>query len=239
MIGEVHYWRDLSRVLEAVGEELRQPFVEVVLQILQAKGEEATNKVLAEDVAVFLREKARVIKGLKEAKWNDKYMKIIEKPVKTIEQAKEIKEIVLNISALMHSLHSIYLNSNFYKENRILSFIDRLLMCILSKIKLKVGLQFTIKQATAGGFENYNASDLVTSISVLHKFQESFFMRTRELTEKNEEAKMGQSFYRKDGLDFLAFSYSEAFANANTRVYSRAEKIEQQVQYLLDLLKFY
>jgi hypothetical protein len=34
MIGEVWYWRDLSRVLEAVTEELRQPFVEVIVQIL-------------------------------------------------------------------------------------------------------------------------------------------------------------------------------------------------------------
>lgn len=31
MIGEIYYWRDMSRVLEAVTEELRQPFVEVVI----------------------------------------------------------------------------------------------------------------------------------------------------------------------------------------------------------------
>jgi hypothetical protein len=31
MIGEIHYWRDLSRVLEAIMEELRQPFVEVIV----------------------------------------------------------------------------------------------------------------------------------------------------------------------------------------------------------------
>lgn len=36
MIGEVYYWRDMSRVLEAISEELRQPFVEVIVQILQA-----------------------------------------------------------------------------------------------------------------------------------------------------------------------------------------------------------
>lgn len=59
-------------------------------------------------MAKFLKEKARVVKGLKEAKWNNKYMKIIEKPVKTIEQAKELKEIVLNLGALMNSLHNIF-----------------------------------------------------------------------------------------------------------------------------------
>jgi hypothetical protein len=130
MLAEVHYWRDMSRVLEAVTEELRQPFVEVVVQILQALSEEEHMKALAEDVALFLKEKARIVKGLKEAKWNNKYMRIIEKPVKTIEQAKELKEIVLNIGALMNSLQNIFLNSNFYKENRILSFLDRLLICV-------------------------------------------------------------------------------------------------------------
>jgi len=32
-------------------------------------------------VEQFQKEKSRVIKGTKEAKWNHKYMKIIEKPV--------------------------------------------------------------------------------------------------------------------------------------------------------------
>ena len=34
MIGEVHYWRDLARVLEAISKELKQSFVETVVQIL-------------------------------------------------------------------------------------------------------------------------------------------------------------------------------------------------------------
>lgn len=77
---------------------------------------------------------------MKEAKWNNKYMKIIEKPVKTIEGAKDLKEIALNISALMNSLHSIFQSSNFYKENRILSFLDRLLAVIATKFKSRLGL---------------------------------------------------------------------------------------------------
>ena len=39
------------------------------------------------------------------------------------------------IVSLMKSLKSIYDNSNFYKEARIVSFIDRLLDCILGKVK--------------------------------------------------------------------------------------------------------
>lgn len=59
------------------------------------------------------------------------------------------------------------------------------------------------------------------------------------MSAKNEEAKMGQSFYRKDGLDYLAFSYSEAFQKTNLRVFSRADKLEQQVAYWQELLKFW
>ena len=31
MIGELHYWRDIHRVLDAISKELKMPFVEVVI----------------------------------------------------------------------------------------------------------------------------------------------------------------------------------------------------------------
>jgi hypothetical protein len=31
MIGEVHYWRDLSRILEAINNEIKQSFVEITV----------------------------------------------------------------------------------------------------------------------------------------------------------------------------------------------------------------
>lgn len=34
MIGEVHYWRDLSRILDGIQGELKQPQVEMTIQIL-------------------------------------------------------------------------------------------------------------------------------------------------------------------------------------------------------------
>ena len=36
---------------------------------------------ITESVSKFAKEKSRVVKGAKEATWNNKYMKIIEKPV--------------------------------------------------------------------------------------------------------------------------------------------------------------
>jgi hypothetical protein len=34
MIGEVHYWRDMSRILDGINTEVKQPYVEVALQTL-------------------------------------------------------------------------------------------------------------------------------------------------------------------------------------------------------------
>jgi hypothetical protein len=34
MIGEVHYWRDMARILEAINGEVKQAYVEVSVQTL-------------------------------------------------------------------------------------------------------------------------------------------------------------------------------------------------------------
>lgn len=34
MLAEIHYWRDIARVLEAINAELKQSFVEVIVQLL-------------------------------------------------------------------------------------------------------------------------------------------------------------------------------------------------------------
>lgn len=39
MIGEVHYWRDLSRILDAVNSEVKQSYVEVTVQVLSCSKE--------------------------------------------------------------------------------------------------------------------------------------------------------------------------------------------------------
>ena len=95
---------------------------------------------MASDVSEFTKQKSRVLKGAKEARWNHKYMKIIEKPVKQIELAENLMDIQIVIVALLKSLKSIYENSNFYKEARIVSFVDRLLECIKKKLIKKFGL---------------------------------------------------------------------------------------------------
>lgn len=71
-------------------------------------------------------------------------MKVIEKPVLQIEQAKDLKDIQLTVVVLLKSLKNIYENSNFYKEARMVSFIDRLLDAILLKFKSRISLPLTI-----------------------------------------------------------------------------------------------
>lgn len=80
------------------------------------------------------------MKGAKEARWNNKYMKIIENPVKQIELATNLIDIQMVIIALLKSLYNIYNNSNFYKEARIVSFVDRLMDTIKLKLEAKVSL---------------------------------------------------------------------------------------------------
>lgn len=147
MIGEVHYWRDMARILEAINTEVKQNYVEISVQILALSQDIS----IQQDLEVFTKEKSRVLKGSKEARWNNKYMKVIEKPVNQIEQSKELKDIQMVIVVLLKSLKNIYENSNFYKEARIVSFMDRLLDTIMTKIKQKV----SVNQAIIKGQKEY------------------------------------------------------------------------------------
>jgi hypothetical protein len=74
----------------------------------------------------------------------------------------------------MKSLKSIYDNSNFYKEARIVSFIDRLLDCILGKVKNSM----TISRSVLRGKTDFEVFDqeLQCAQSVITKFKENFFV---------------------------------------------------------------
>ena len=95
-------------------------------------------------------------------------MKIIEGPVKAIEQGTELKQIQMKIGVLLKSLKNIYDSSNFYKEARIVSFLDRLLQTITSKIKAEVNVPKCIK----GGETDVDAmQEQINSMKqIIHKF---------------------------------------------------------------------
>ena len=77
-------------------------------------------------------------------------MKILENPVSTIEKAEDLKAIQMNIGILMRTLHNIFLSSRFYKEARMVSFLDRLLQTVTAKIKRRVTLAKALKEASQG-----------------------------------------------------------------------------------------
>ena len=147
MLGEVHYWRDLARVLEAISQELKHAFVETVLQILVHQEDDEN---IQRDVKRFYKEKERISRGNKEAQWNHKYMKIIEGPVQTIERAEDLKSVQMNVAILMKTLENIFQSSRFYKEVRMVSFLDRLLQTLTAKIKKRVTLGKALSEASQG-----------------------------------------------------------------------------------------
>lgn len=126
-------------------------------------------------------------KGAKEARWNNKYMKIIENPVKQIEQSQNLIDIQMVIIALLKSLHNIYNNSNFYKEARIVSFVDRLMDSIKGKLKAKLNLQSSVYQ----GIRNYEqfSSDIEHGRNIVSKFIDNFFIK--DLMQKSKMDDMG------------------------------------------------
>ena len=130
------------------------------------------------------------MKGAKEARWNNKYMRIIEKPVKQVELTDNLVDIQQVIIALLKSLKNIYQNSNFYKEARIVSFVDRLLDCIKGKLKQKLNLQLSIRSGLHD-YENYCAQ-LEQGKNIVSKFIENFFLL--EVMEKDDK----MAIFKKD-----------------------------------------
>lgn len=142
MKGEINYWYEMATILLAAGRECKMPFVESVLQILQ--------EAYPKDTAEFRRQRERIWAGMKEAKWNRKYMSTIDKPVDVITKG-TFKEIAGVISSTMDSLKSIYEKSNFYKEARIVSFLDHMYQHVLSKMRK----HFSIVEIM-GSYDNFD-----------------------------------------------------------------------------------
>jgi hypothetical protein len=124
----------------------------------------------------FGKQKNRVTKGAKEAKWNYKYLKVIEMPVTQITNAKQLKELSLCLVPMMKSIKHIYENSNFYKEVRIVSLLDRLLENIIAKIKTHINISQALRQGRSGGFDKFADDSTQIALSLIKKYAEHFFI---------------------------------------------------------------
>jgi len=78
------------------------------------------------------------------------------------------------IVSLLKSLKNIYDNSNFYKEARIVSFIDRLLDCIIGKVRSSMSINKSVMRGKAD-YEKYD-QEIQCAQSVITKFRENFFV---------------------------------------------------------------
>ena len=93
---------------------------------------------LVKTVEVYQKHQNRLLKGYKEALWNNKYMSLLENQVLRIQDSDDLTKISWAINPLLTSLKNIYEWSNFYKEARIISFIDHLYIEVMEKINYKI-----------------------------------------------------------------------------------------------------
>ena len=56
----------------------------------------------------------------------------------------------MNVGILMKTLHNIFLSSRFYKEARMVSFLDRLLQTVTAKIRKRITLAKALSEAAQG-----------------------------------------------------------------------------------------
>lgn len=74
IVAEINYWRDMARILEALDGELQAPYVFKIVNTLRSE----TSQKEEETLKTYEIELRKVGRGLKEASWNYKYMKILE-----------------------------------------------------------------------------------------------------------------------------------------------------------------
>jgi len=98
-------------------------------------------------------------------------MKIIEKPVGQIENASDLREVASAIVPLMKSLKHIFDSSNFYKEARMVSFLDRLMQILVSKIRERVNLNRAIEKGKKDLQEMMN-THFALAKAIISKYQE-------------------------------------------------------------------
>lgn len=131
MKGEIQYWHEMANVLDAAGRECKAPFVETTLQVLQ--------EAYPKESRDFRHYREQVWAAMKEAKWNKKYLFSL-KPVDTLYKG-TWKEIAAVITGLMEAIRSIYEKSNFYKEVRVVNFIDHMYQHLLNKMRKDLSIQ--------------------------------------------------------------------------------------------------
>ena len=109
---------------------------------------------------------------MKEAKWNKKYLLSL-KSVDTLYKGswKEIAEV---IEGLMGSIRSIYEKSNYYKEVRVVNFLDHMYQHLIIKMKR----EFTIAKILSSTNIIQQMNETLDYCKIINtKFDEGFFIK--------------------------------------------------------------
>ena len=70
-------------------------------------------------VTNFQSLRERIVKGGKEARWNNKQVKTLLPLVSAVQDCEQIEHLPPKVDDLLTALKKVYENSNFYKELRI------------------------------------------------------------------------------------------------------------------------
>lgn len=82
----------------------------------------------------------------------------------------DLTKISCAITPLLNSLKSIYESSNFYKEARIISFIDHLYIELTEKIQRKISTNISKAQLDPDEYED----NIEEAVDILTKFKKGF-----------------------------------------------------------------
>lgn len=81
----------------------------------------------------------------------------------------------MTVAVVLRTLKNVYENSNFYKEARIVSFVDRLLELMLSKIRKQCGLSAALRQGVQSSH-----TEMLTNLDLARhccsKFMQNLFI---------------------------------------------------------------
>jgi hypothetical protein len=93
---------------------------------------------------------------------------------------------------MMKSIKHIFENSNFYKELRIVSLLDRLLEAILGKIKGCISMSLALKHGKSEQLDFFSDENTQIAVGLVKKYKEHFFIEEL-LEEKKEDSYISNS----------------------------------------------
>ena len=127
-MAEIHYWRDVSSILDAMQLELNHPSVSQ----LTAK---MTGWSCGDCIKEFENYKQQVLSGALEAKTNYDFLKEIELPFVTLTTPAGLTNTPLLFPSMMSTLQGLFKKSAFYKESRIISLLEKIINAILEVVE--------------------------------------------------------------------------------------------------------